>query len=260
MPRAIRSLFLILPFTFCTPLWAQADEAFQKGLAAYQKHQYEEARTAFESAAREDASARVLHNLALTYFQLGQKAHALALWRKALARDSGYQAARAGRDMLETRYNMRPYERDALAEGLARTFERVSLYEVLCLVAVLLALTGWLTLRYLGARQVALDEERPRPAFPVTAWVSGFLLVLALGTAVTKTFYASEERATVILDKTSVRSLPSDEGVALYDLPGGTEVLVRQARDSWLQVVDYAGQTGWVKDADMLITSNRSER
>lgn len=252
-----RVLCLLFIFAFTGSAWAAGEEAFQQGLAAYQKRQFEEARTAFEKAAVDSPTARVLHNLALTYFQLNQKPHALGLWRKALAIDPGYGAARAGRDMLETRYNMHGYERDAFAATLARTFERVSWYEVLWAVAVLLALTGWLTIRYFGERRAALDEDRPSPAFPTTATLAGVLLLVAIATAVTKEIYRAEERATVVTDKTSVRSLPSDEGVSLYDIPGGSEVLVRQTRDGWLQVQDAAGQTGWVKGAEMLVTSKR---
>lgn len=254
MSRVLCSFFI---FAFAGSAWAAGEEAFQQGLAAYQKHEFQEARTAFEKAAADMPSARVLHNLALTYFQLNQKPHAMGLWRKALAIDPGFGAARAGRDMLETRYNMHGYERDAFAAALARTFERVSWYEVLWAVAALLALTGWLTIRYFGERRAALDEERPLPAFPTAASLAGVLLLVALTMAGTKAVYRAEERATVVTDKTSVRSLPSDEGVSLYDLPGGSEVLVRQTRDGWLQVQDGTGQTGWVKGAEMLVTSKR---
>ncbi|NJL24403.1 MAG: hypothetical protein HC902_04025 [Calothrix sp. SM1_5_4] len=51
-------------------------------------------------------------------------------------------------------------------------------------------------------------------------------------------------RATVIGAQVSARSLPADDGVGLFDLSGGHEVLVRRVQDGWTQVRNSEGATG----------------
>lgn len=255
MLRAVLPLLLLFS-VLASP--APADDLFQKGLAAYQNRKYDEAREDFEKILGQGTvNARLLHNLALTYYQLNQKPHALALWRKALTIDPSYRAARAGRDMLEGRFNMRPFERDSLNAWLRQTLAHLSLFELLWLLALVLSMCGWLWLRYLGERRAALDEERPLPVFPWIAGVTSAVFFCALGLLYLKTDDLLTRRATVVLEKSSVRSLPAEEGVGLFDLTGGSEVLVRQESNGWTQIQSADGSTGWVKSAEILITSER---
>lgn len=257
MSRIYLTILLSL-FTFAAFAADAPEDLFQKGLEAYQKRDFPAAREAFEAIDRDGhADARVLHNLALTYYQLNQKPHAVALWRKALAVDPGYAAARTGRDLLENRFNMRPFERDALGSRWRHTLEYVSIYEVLWLFAALLSLAGWLVIRYASERRAALDEERPLPTFPLPATLASVLLVVVGLTFVFKLMDTLTERATVVTDSGHVRSLPNDESVALFEIPGGSEVLVRRVQEGWTQVQDSSGSTGWVKAAELLVTSGR---
>lgn len=253
----LRTLLTLLLLSLSTASFASED-LFQKGLAAYQNRKYDEARAEFEKIAESGpVTARLLHNLALTYYQLNQKPHALALWRKALAIDPTFRAARTGRELLEGRFNMRPFERDSLSAWLRQSMEFISFFEALWVIAALLSLCGWLWIRYLAERRAALDEERPLPPFPTAAVASVVLLLVALGLGGLKASYTFTPRATVVTDSASLRSLPAEDGVGLAELPGGSEVLVRRSDDGWTQVQNSEGATGWVKNAEILVTTGR---
>ncbi len=241
---------------------APAEELFQKGLSAYQNKQYAEARESFQKlldlgATEGTVSVAVMHNLALSALQLDQKAFALALWRKALAVEPEYAPARRGRDMLEGKMQMRTLERDGMGLWMHRTLESMSIYELLWLTAFTLAVTGGLGLRYLGVRRNALEAELPLPPFPVVAVVVGFLLVFCLSLAGLKVRDSMSARATVIADKVSARALPTDDGVGLFEIAAGSEVLVRRRQEGWTQVQSGDGGSGWVRDAEILITAGR---
>jgi tetratricopeptide (TPR) repeat protein len=236
-----------------------ADEnLFQKGLAAYQNKQYQEAADAYQKLLSEGVvSAPLLHNLALAEYQLDQKPLALALWRKALDIDPGYRAARTSRDIAESKLQVRSFDRDPLSDSLHRTLEFVSLQEILWLIALLLGATGWLWIRYASERRFALQEERPLPGFPVAAISLSVISALCLGLLTAKINQELQTRATVIQAHVSARSLPSDDGVALFDLNGGTEVLVKRKNGDWSQVQNSEGASGWLRKDEIFVTSGR---
>lgn len=249
---------LILPLSL--HLSSRADEPpsedlFQKGLAAYQNKEFAEARDYFHNLVLGGhSSAALFHNLALAYFQLDQKPYAMAFWRKALATDSGFRPALAGRTLLETRFNMRPWERGTLDLWTRRTLETVSFYELLWVIALLIGASGYIWIRYLAARKIAMEDEQPKPAFPLTAGVLLTFLMLTFVVMGLKMGLMQKTRATVVLTKIGVRSLPADDGVSLFELSGGSEVLVRQKNGEWLQVQNSDGSSGWVKDSEILVT------
>lgn len=231
-------------------------DSFQKGLAAYQERQYDVARDQFEKSLSEDGeNPRLFHNLALTHFQLNEKAKALAYWRKALVLDPGFRAARTGRDLLESRYNMRPLEKDPFSSWLRRLLEWVSALQLLWVLAALITVTGWLWIRHLASRRLAVDQEEARPPIPLAAVASSLIVVVLAAVVAAKIAQTLSIRATVVTDHANARSLPADDGVSLFDLTGGTEVEVRRHGDGWLQVRDRGGSTGWLKESEAMITS-----
>lgn len=237
---------------------APKDDLFQKGLAAYQSKQYAEARDDFQKLLDQGGlSPGLLNNLALSVYQLDQKPLALALWRKALSIQPGFHAAAAGRDFLESKMQMRPLERDSFSLWAHRNLEALSIYELLWVTALILTIAGWLALRYLGERRAALEEELPMPPFPTMAITFIGFLLFSLTMVAMKAKDTFSARATVTATKVSVRSLPADEGVSLFDVTGGSEVLVRQKQNGWAQVQSAEGSSGWVKDSEIFITSER---
>lgn len=263
MFRTLLAATLIVPLLNIFGPCCFADETanenlFQKGLAAYHNKQFQEARDAYRKLIEEGVvSAPLLHNLALAEFQLDQKPLALALWRKALSVDSSYRAARTSRDFTESKLQVRGFERDPLSDSLKRTLEFISLYEALWLIALLLAATGWLWIRYAADRRFALEEERPLPGFPVAAISLSVICLFCFGLLATKINQDLQTRATVIQAHVSARSLPSDDGVGLFDLNGGTEVLVKRKNGDWSQVQNSDGASGWLRKDEIFVTSGR---
>lgn len=238
-----------------------SEDLFQKGLAAYQNKQFEEARDNFHNLVVGGASSPALfHNLALAYFQLDQKPYSMAFWRKALAIDSGFRPALAGRALLETKFNMRPFEKDTFALWSRRTLEKVSFYELLWVIAILIASSGYLWIRFLAARKIAIEDEQPKPVLPVTAAVLGVILIGTFLLVGLKFQVMNVTRATVVLSKVGARSLPAEEGVGLFDLSGGSEVLVRMKNGEWFQVQNSDGSSGWVKNSEVIVTDGRDAK
>lgn len=252
-----------LAFTACLTFSAFADNPpsenlFEKGLAAYQNKEYAQARDHFQKLIEQNTvSAALLHNLALSYFQLDQAPMSLGLWRKALTLEPGFLPARAGRDFAELKLQVRGFERNRVSESIQRNLEFISLYESLWVIALLLGVTGWLWIRYFADRRHALDEEAPLPAFPITAVALTLVLFASMALSAMKLNVSLKTRATVIAKKVSARSLPTEDGVALFDLGGGAEVLVRRRDQTWSQVQSSEGSSGWIKNDDLLVTSQR---
>lgn len=235
-----------------------SEDLFQKGLAAYQNKQFDEARDGFLNLVTSGhVSASLFHNLALTYYQLDQKPYAMAFWRKALALDPSFRPAQAGRKLMETKFNMSSWEKDTFSLWVRRTMESVSFYELSWLIAFLIGGAGWIWIRYLAARKIAIEDEQPKPPFPALAAVFAVLFALTLGLMSLKFQVLATKHATVVLAKISVRSLPAEEGVGLFELNGGNEVVLRREQGDWLQVQNSEGATGWVKKSEVLVTDER---
>jgi hypothetical protein len=254
-----RLCFAILGLTFSFQLFAELsaspEDLFQKGLAAYQNKKFEEARDNFLPIYREGRiSAPLFHNLALTYFQLDHKPYAMAFWRKALAVDPTFKPALAGRKFLETKFNMPSWEKDSFNLWLRRTMEGVSFYQLCWVLGLLLAGAGWLWIGYLSGRKIAVEDEQPKPAPPVVAIGLSVIVIGTLSLIGLKFQLMSTVRATVIEPKINARSLPADDGVSLFELNGGHEVVVRMRNQDWFQVQNSDGSSGWVKKGEIMVT------
>jgi tetratricopeptide (TPR) repeat protein len=250
-------LTLILVFLSSLSLsasWAE-DAEFQQALTAFQNKKYAEAEKLFEKAALEHPQeASILHNWALTEVQLGHKGLAVALWRKALSIAPDFGAARQGRDYLESRYQMRGYEKDPWMRSVNRQIDSFPFDDLLAILALALALGGWLWIRYIKARRSAFDEVRASPAFPSVATFITLVFLGVLTILLWKTSLQLAPRATTVAENVPARSLPSEQGAPLYELKEGSEVLVKRHQQDWLQVTNSDGLTGWVKNNQVMIT------
>ena len=258
----LKTIIALCFFSLSFAVYAQdadsRESVFQKGIQSYQSKQYEEARASFQSLLDQGlVTAEILHNLALAQYQLNQKPVALALWRKALSLDPGLRAARNGRDFTEGELNQRGFERDQITQFLRSLLEFVSFYETLWLVALMIGASGFLWLRYLGERKTAFDDELPLPSFPTAAVILSSLLVVWIAFTGLKARQNFRVRATVIGNGVNARSLPAEDGVGLFELRGGSEVLIRRENDGWSQVLNSDGSSGWIKNSDLFMTSGR---
>lgn len=256
-----RTILAATLIALALPVFAEetaSENLFQKGLAAYQNKQFAEARDLFQKLIEQKViSAPLLHNLALAEYQLDQKPLALALWRKALSIDPHFRAARLSRDFAENKMQVRGWENDPIRGSINRGLEFISFYEALWMIALLLGVAGWLWLRYWAERRFALEEERPLPSFPTAAITLSLIFLICLVLVAAKTQQTFRTRATVVLNKANARSLPSEDGVGLFELNGGAEVIVRRQDGDWAQVQNSVGQSGWLRKDELFITSGR---
>lgn len=235
---------------------AAEEDAFQLGLTAFQQKDFAKAKEYFAKAyANEPLEASILHNWALTELQLGKKGYAMGLWRKALAVDPNFIPAAKGREYLEQKYQMRPVEKDVWSRAFNRMIDRFSFDELLGAVAVLLASGSWLWLRFFKKRRFAFEEAQPSPPFPTVATLFTIILSLGLTTLGLRAARQFSSRATIVASSASAKSLPSDQGATLFEVPEGAEVLVRRTQSGWLQVTNADDLTGWIEADQALVTS-----
>lgn len=236
-----------------------ATDVYQKGLQLYQSKDYAAARDQFKSAWQlEPASAMALYNWGLAEAQLGNPSMALAAWRKALYLRPDLLPAQAALDFVLAQSSVgAQLAADPWESFRQNILMRFSMTQGLFVSLILLLAAGWLGLKFAGQYRLALREELPLPPVP---WVA-ILLTLAFLTAQTlsgvKIYDHFQPRATVIVPSTQVRSVPNAEGTALFEVMGGSEVLVKRKNGDWSQVKYPGGLTGWIETQNLFHTSGR---
>lgn len=81
----------------------------------------------------------------------------------------------------------------------------------------------------------------------VIFWFSGVAVLALLG------FFSLQKRAGALVDIEG-RSAPFQEAVVLWTAPAGSDVIVLENRDQWVQTRMSTGQKGWVKAKNLLFT------
>lgn len=248
------SMFLAIPLS-----WAQNpsfEEHFQSGLKAYQTKAYEEAEEHFRKGLRADQrNTAAMINLGLTYSQLSKPGHAIAWFRRALAVDPSSSEAKMGLDYSLSKLEIKeiPHRIEMFETIRSRILQHFSLTHFLGIGLVLLLAAGWSLLNWLGARRRALKgaDESP-PSFSFMTGLLILLFILNLAGTVMKMIDLSEPRGTIVAVKVDALSAPGADGVALFELHQGFEVLIGDVRDGWVQVTYPGGLTGWIPQADMI--------
>lgn len=259
-------LWLFLWVFTLSALWPRASFAndnaglFKKALVAYQKGDFAEAKNGFEALLKNDGEhPTLIYNLGLVEMRLGHKGRAIALWRKALAIDSGYrpaeQAVNYASKQLERREIAHEVEFwESLHDGILAA---VPILNFVFVSLLILVVGGWLWLRYLGAKRHAAIEELTPPNAPIVASVLTVLWAISLALVIAKIIDSQDVRATIIEQKTAARSSPDINGTPLFDLYEGLEVLVRQRQGDWTQVTYPGGATGWVPLSSLMTVNDR---
>jgi tetratricopeptide (TPR) repeat protein len=241
-----------------TQSWPTFERAFQAGVSTYQKQNYPEARAAFSQALQmQPNNVQTLVNLALVQFQLGQKAWAIALLRKAYHLDPKFSVTQSALQFILPQMDIKeiPHEiqlRETLRESVLNP---VSLSTYLGFTALTLFATGWIFLAYFGKRRVALRNEEALPGFPVIGSLIALFFITSLSLTLLKSWDQSIPRGTVVSEKVTVYSAPSEKSVALFDLYGGLEVVLSTSQEDWVQVTYPGALTGWVPKASIYQTS-----
>lgn len=251
---------LILIFAFPAASFSQGSdpkELFSQGTQRYIAKDYKEAKKLLSQALEiEPNNTKVLTNLALAEFQLGQKALAAGLLRKALHTEPDLSAAQTALAFVLTQIQVKDVPRQLeLYESIRSQFlEHVPLSAYLVLLALSFFSAGWVGISYLGRRKRALQEEKALPTFPYIAAILSLSFMVFLGLVALKLYDSTLLRATIIEEKISVQTMPGENQVAILDLYGGMEVVIQQIQDDWAQVTYPGSLTGWIKKSALLMT------
>lgn len=236
---------------------ATFESAFQSGLAAYQKQDYAAAQASFVQALtlRPDENS-TLFNLGLTASRMGQRGWSLGYFRRVLAQDPGHSEARQALNFSLKQNPPReiPHQIETWETLHASVLSLASLATFAFLSLLIFFAAAWTWLTYLGARNRALKAETALPAPPILAIAFTLVLAAALTLTGAKVLDLREARATIVLEKVSAQTAPSDQAPSLFDLFEGLEVLVRQVKGDWIQVTYPGAMTGWVPKNSLFVT------
>ncbi len=241
---------MVESFTFAgDPVSASGEDGFQSGIKLYQEQKYDEAGQKFKKEFLDGKDFAALHyNWGLASYKLKKRGLAVGLWRRALFIDPDFRPAAQA---LE--FSSQELPRD-MTDSLStwslfrsRILDRASLNKFLVLSWIFLALGGFLTIRYLAARRVSLRQELPMPRAPTVgiALITGLFIFVALSAG--KFISLFEIHATVIDATASLRTGPSLEDNAIFDILEGFDVIIETVHSGWAQVTLTSGQSGWVK-------------
>ena len=231
---------------------------FQSGVAHYRAGKFEEALVAFKDALRLDPdNVQVLTNLGLTQYQLGKKGEAVALLRKARTLDPLFSTPQAALSFILPQLDVKeiPHEIQFWETVRSEFLIPFSLTGFLGLTALCFFAFGWVGLAFFGRRRRALKENLNPPAFPVSLVFITVIFMAIASLTIMKFFDLQIPRATVVVEKATIFSAPSDQAVALYDIYSGLEVVLHQTSDEWVQVTYPGASTGWIQKNNIYQTS-----
>ena len=234
------------------------ETSFKTGIQLYQTKDFEKARDAFAKALeKEPHNAYALTNMALTQYQLGKKGLAIGLFRQALEIDPEMASAKAGLKFTLSQLEIKeiPHQIENYETLREQFLQPVTLPMYLLITALFLFASGWTFFNYWGKRRAAIQEESGLPGFPLISSLLFVCLLISASLLILKFYDRSLTRGTIVDDKVAVQAAPGENQVALFDLYGGFEVLVRHVDQDWIQVTYPGASTGWIKKSSLLITS-----
>jgi len=238
-----------------------AAPTFEAGVKLYQEQHFAEAFDTFKSVYSAGRDFAALHyNWGLAAYKLQKKGLAIGLWRRALYLDPELAPASSALELAAHEMPRNWNEEVSTWNKLrADILDRVSLNKLAIATWLFLSIGGFLFVRYVSQRLRAFRNEEPLPPFPIVASVLAGLFVVMAALSVAKLVAMNEIDATVITATTPIRTGPSVEDNAIFDLLEGFEVLVRSTQKGWVQVSLKSGQVGWVPAESLFQNTGRQK-
>ncbi len=246
------------------------DELFKAGVRFFQEEKFEEAKITFQKAVQiEKNNVSALINLAFSEYKLGHRGVALGYLRRAQYWQPNSTEAI---QLYEKIYSEMPVKqiphRHSFYEGIqSAVLSKISLQSLL-LVIFLMFMGGGLGLIQFFYRkrsfQKAVETLEEGSSMnlqaPTFSWITGvmflgFVLISVLGAL--KVYDLETPKGTVIEEKVSVKTAPSEEESEVMMLFEGLEVEVLSRKAGWLQVYYPGSYAGWVPEKSLLILSDR---
>lgn len=264
--RIMTSLIIALQINFFfsnSAFAATQDEKFHEGIQFYQTKDFQKATEAFQSAlSLGPDNLDILVNLGLAKFQLGKKGEAIGIMRHVLGFSPDNEiASSALRYMIqklptqELAHEISFFE--SLRENLLKFF---ALPHMLFLNSILFAFIGIGLINYLARRRIAIRDEKELPQFSPIFILLFLCLIITTGLIGLKIFDSLRPRGTIVVEKASVKSGPTDESPEIYEIYEGLEVLINEEYNNWMQVTYPGGLTGWLPKAAVMQTNISTSR
>lgn len=235
-------------------------DAFHRGIEAYQSKDYAKAKGLFlESLADNPESIALNTDLGMTYFNLGDKARALAHLRRAHALDPSASTPVQALKYLRSQGVATDVESadgvKAFYDGMLKFAAWVPPALLFVLAPLALLWCGWTLIQYLARRRGA--EEGAGISFPKSTAFAGVLWLIFAGLQVLQALHDHTVRGTVVVEKATILSAPDEKAPSLFDAAGGDDLEVLAVQGDWLQIANVRGEYGWVKGPDLLITTRK---
>lgn len=260
--KTVFSSFIFIQFIFSIHCFAEENNlssAFNTYQKSYQAEDFAAAKISIEDALKTNThNSYLIYNLGLTEYKLGKAGLAIGLWRKALSINPQFNEPRQAINYAVGQMQSKP-----LAQNVDSTWawleklitERLSFNYLWPVFLICLFTFGILFIRYLSAKKKAFAEDLPSPHLG-TKPIVFLVLTLCLGFV---SFFSYSDLNSVkgtIIEKTSaIKTGPNTENATLFELPEGTQVLIRDKEKGWYKIEDPTGRIGWTEGTQLFITS-----
>lgn len=227
-----------------------------QGNTAFEQKQFKKATQMYERALRDGESSLLRYNLGNAYYRLGDRAHAVLNYERALKLDPGNDDARFNLKFVNEKSKINETSGTnyftTLISGWvghlsSNTWAMISLAMFVLMLAAIAC--------YRIATGVALQKTGFFGAI-----VLGIIALLAMASAIymyrhtTKAYYAI-----VMTDKAPANKSPRDGEKEEFKLPSGTKVEIIDSISNdksanaamWYMIETTSNKTGWMKKADL---------
>ncbi len=237
-----------------------SNSIFQAAVAAYKKHNLDEARQLFSQFLSKASSSEALYDLGLVEYDAKNIGTAVALWRKATEIDPNNQLAHESLNFIQKRIEHPELNRqnDSFEVLREKVLNHTRIEYLFLLSAFILGAFLWLLVSYLGERKRSREQELPGPPIPWIASILFCIFILSGLVSSSKLYDLNIPRATVLPAKISVLSAPDAESTQLFELFEGLEVVVESSQGDYFQVTFPGGMTGWTLKKNLMLTSGRN--
>lgn len=218
--------------------------AFEAANKLYEEGKFNEASSAYEDLLKSGArSAAVCFNLGNAFFKSGQLGRAVTAYRAAEALNPRDPDIRANLRFARNQAKGPSAPRSAIAQWLNQL--TINEWTLVCSASLSLLLLAFISIQF-------------RPNFKaLLRWpiilLSAATLLTGLSIVAAWHFEHSQQNAVVITAQAEVRHGPLDESQAAFVAHDGSELVVLDAKDQWLQVSAGPRRIGWIKKDQVLL-------
>ncbi len=256
----IFKLFLIT--VFLDPVVAAENNLgriFDEYQKSYRANDFDSAKNTLEEALQSHThNSYLIYNLGLTEYKLGRVGTAIGHWRRAQEINPRLKQAPEAIDYAVSQMTTKPLAKNTDSTWAwlqVLVLENLSLNLLWPIFLIVFTVSGMAIIRFFANKKKAFENDEPAPVLSTKVWtLLAALIVTGILTVITYIDH-SNTRATAIFKPTEVKTGPGAEYGTLFEIPEGTEVLIRDNQEGWYKIEDPTGRIGWVAKDHLLITT-----